>query len=88
MKTRVAVSVFVALGLLTGAGAVPRSVRAKFPLNSSTVLEKPDRMTLYSLAPEETGRTGPRFHGWPVVKQKEITDPKSRSSSPTPSCRR
>jgi hypothetical protein len=58
-----------------------KEVRAHFPDGSSEILDRADRITLYELDPTQRGKvtSGPTFWEYPVVREKELTDPGERA---------
>lgn len=77
-------SKWVAAILVVGALGVGLSVRGWFaPLMSQrSVLENSDKFVLYSLwstAPPESLKLEGQFHGFGILGQKEITDPKLKA---------
>jgi hypothetical protein len=82
-------SILAAAVLLTGAAPSPaaprpvrsrRAVKAAFPEGSSAILDHADKLTLYELDPTQRGKStaGKTFWEYPVVSEKDVTDPKER----------
>jgi hypothetical protein len=58
-----------------------RQVHATFPGDSASVVEHADHLTLYELDPTQRGKVaaGKTFWQYPVVSEKDVTDPKERA---------
>lgn len=80
MRTGILVLVGV-VALLVAAEDKPKAdfdTSDKLPKAARTILAKPDKLVLYSLAAEETAEKVSAFHGWKQLGKTEVTAEETR----------